>query len=95
MNFDSPVMSKINLLFMLIMLIYDMIWVLLYLTNAVMIILREIVHESSCNSPFKSSTTGFVHDDPHNDRYGSSKVCRQVWHAVARFNQENMQIRNL
>ena len=48
MNFDSPVMSKINLLFMLIMLIYDMIWVLLYLTNATMIILGEIVHESSC-----------------------------------------------
>ena len=46
--FDSPVQSKINLLFMLIILIYDMIWSLLYLTNATMIILREIVHESSC-----------------------------------------------
>ena len=48
MDFDSPVQSKINLLFMLIMSIYDIIWVLLYLTNAAMIILREIVHESSC-----------------------------------------------
>ena len=49
MNFDSPVQSKINLLFMLIMSIYDIIWVLLYLTNAAMIILRKIVHQSSCN----------------------------------------------
>ena len=57
--FDSPVMSKINLQFLLIILIYDMIWVLLYLTNAAMIILREIVHESSCMYNLTDGSSNF------------------------------------
>ena len=40
-------------------------------------------------------TTGFVDDDPHNDRYGSSKIPEWVWHVVACFNEKNLNFKNI
>ena len=42
-----------------------------------------------------SITTGFVHEDPHNDRYGVSNIPEQAWHVVACFNEKNLNFKNI